>query len=183
MSDLFRDSSLAFFIVSWKGNLETSETASSNRRTEQRFVNMPSAVIYLIITWAETKILIDPHRDNELHYPSFDGFHAQLDCKVTNVLEKWGETRLRLVCLPTELRTSCVSPYGAPYVLSTSLQFSRALAALYVLCNGTAWSYWETSRFFLSPGWSGWKIWEGSHDYQGEQSGDQSSPTEYKGEL
>ena len=117
MSDLFRDSSLAFFIVSWKGNFETSETASSNRRTEQRFVNMPSAVIYLIITWAETKILIDPHRDNELHHPSFDGFHAQLDCKVTNVLEKWGETRLRLVCLPTELRTSCLPLYNSLVLL------------------------------------------------------------------
>ena len=173
MSDLFRDSSLAFFIVSWKGNFETSETASSNRRTEQRFVNMPSAVIYLIITWAETKILIDLHRNNELLYPSFDSFHAQLDCKITNVLEKWGETLDFVLCV--SLRSSGV--------LCISLQFSRALAALYVLCNGTAWSYWETSRFFLSPGWSGWKIWEGSHDYQGEQSGDQSSPTDYKGEL
>ena len=34
----------------------------------------------------------NPHRDNELDYPSVDGFHAQLDCKITNVIKKWGET-------------------------------------------------------------------------------------------
>ena len=124
MSDLFSDSSLAFFIVSWKGNFETSETASSNRRTEQRFVNLPSAVIYLIITWAETKILIDPHRDNELHYPSFDGFHAQLDCKITNVLEKWGETLDFVLCV--SLRSS-VSLMYLPIILSCSSRSLRAL--------------------------------------------------------
>ena len=31
--------------------------ASSNRRTKKRFVNIPSAVSYVIITWAEAKIL------------------------------------------------------------------------------------------------------------------------------
>ena len=124
MSDLFRDCSLAFFIVSWKGNFVTSETASSNRRTEQRFVNIPSAVIYLIRTWAETKILIDPHRDNELLYPSFDGFHAQLDCKITNVLEKWGETLDFVLCV--SLRSS-VSLMYLPIILSCSSRSLRAL--------------------------------------------------------
>ena len=37
---------------------------------------MPDAVIYMIITWAETKILKDDS-------PSFKDFHAQLDCKLT----------------------------------------------------------------------------------------------------
>ena len=56
MSALLRDFSLAFF-VHWKWNFETSEPASSNRTTKQRFINMPGAVIDVIITWAETKIL------------------------------------------------------------------------------------------------------------------------------
>ena len=124
MSDLFRDSSLAFCIVSWKGNFETSETASSNRRTEQRFVNIPSAVIYLIRTWAETKILIDLHRNNELLYPSFDSFHAQLDCKITNLLEKWGETLDFVLCV--SLRSS-VSLVYLPIILSCSSRSLRAL--------------------------------------------------------
>ena len=34
----------------------------------------------------------NPHRDNELDYSSFDGFHAQLEYKITNVRKKWGET-------------------------------------------------------------------------------------------
>ena len=34
----------------------------------------------------------NPHRDNELDYPSVDGFQAQLDRKITNVIKKWGET-------------------------------------------------------------------------------------------
>ena len=34
----------------------------------------------------------NPHRDNELDYSSFDGFHAQLDYKITNVPKKCGET-------------------------------------------------------------------------------------------
>ena len=174
MSDLFRDSSLAFFIVSWKGNLETSETASSNRRTEQRFVNIPSTVIYHIRTWTETKILIDPHRDNELHYPSFDGFHAQLDCKITNVLEKWEETLDYVLCV--SLRSSVRLVYLST-ILSCSSRSLRALQQNNTVVLG------DQSFFFLSPGWSGWKILEGSHDFQGEQSGDQPSPTEYKGEL
>ena len=124
MSDLFRDCSLAFFIVSWKGNFVTSETASSNRRTEPRFVNIPSAVIYLIRTWAETKILIDLHRNNELLYPSFDSFHAQLDCKITNVLEKWGETLDFVLCV--SLRSS-VSLMYLPIILSCSSRSLRAL--------------------------------------------------------
>ena len=37
---------------------------------------MPDAVIYVIITWAKTKILKDDS-------PSFKDFHAQLDCKFT----------------------------------------------------------------------------------------------------
>ena len=34
----------------------------------------------------------NPHKDNELDYSSFDGFHAQLDYKITNVPKKCGET-------------------------------------------------------------------------------------------
>ena len=124
MSDLFRDSSSAFFIVGWKGNFETSETASSNRRTEQTFVNIPSAVIYLIRTWAETKILVDLHRDNELLYPSFNSFHAQFDCKITNVLEKWGETLDFVLCV--SLRSSVRLVY-LPTILSCSSRSLRAL--------------------------------------------------------
>ena len=63
----------------------------------------------------------NPHRDNELDYPSVDGVQAQLDCKITNVIEKWGETldfvskvslrsSVRLLFLPRELCTSPVSP-------------------------------------------------------------------------
>ena len=124
MSDLFRDSSSAFFIVGWKGNFETSETASSNRRTEQTFVNIPSAVIYLMRTWAETKILVDLHRDNELLYASFDSFHAQFDCKITNVLEKWGETLDFVLCV--SLRSS-VSLVYLPTIISCSSRSLRAL--------------------------------------------------------
>ena len=47
----------AFFFVNWNWNFGTSEPASSNRRTKQRFLKRPGAVIYVIITWAETKIL------------------------------------------------------------------------------------------------------------------------------
>ena len=42
-------------------------------------MNIPSAVIYVIITWAETKIL----KEKTEYSPSFEGFHAQLDCKLT----------------------------------------------------------------------------------------------------
>ena len=38
-------------------NFGTSALANSNRRTKQRFVKRPGAIIYVIITWAETKIL------------------------------------------------------------------------------------------------------------------------------
>ena len=55
MSDLFRDFSLTLF-VDGKWNFGTSESASSNRRTKLGSVNMPGAVVYVIITWAETKI-------------------------------------------------------------------------------------------------------------------------------
>lgn len=37
--------------------LEQSRPASSNRRTKERFVDMPSPIIDIIVTWAETKIL------------------------------------------------------------------------------------------------------------------------------
>ena len=56
MPDLFWDFFLAFF-VNLKWIFGTSEPASDNRRAEQRFVNMPSDVICVIITWAETKVL------------------------------------------------------------------------------------------------------------------------------
>ena len=78
MLDLFRDFSLVFF-VNWKKNFGTSKLASSNRRTKQGFVNMRSAVIYVTIAWAETKI----QRQNEMDGPNIEGFHAQLDCKLT----------------------------------------------------------------------------------------------------
>ena len=44
-------------LVNWKWNFGTRVPASSNRRTKKRFVNIPSAVSYVIITWAEAKIL------------------------------------------------------------------------------------------------------------------------------
>ena len=56
-----------------------SEPARSNRRTKERFVNIPGAVIYVIKTWANTKIL----KENKIDIPSFKDFHAQLDCKLT----------------------------------------------------------------------------------------------------
>ena len=78
MLDLFRDFSLVFF-VNWKKNFGASKPASSNRRTKQGFVNMLSAIIYVTIAWAETKI----QRQNEMDGPNIEGFHAQLDCKLT----------------------------------------------------------------------------------------------------
>ena len=36
-------------------------------------------MIYIIIMWAETQIL----RKNEMDSPSIEGFHAQLDSKLT----------------------------------------------------------------------------------------------------
>ena len=44
MADLLPDFSPAF-------------PAGSNRRTKERFVNMPTAERYVIITWTETRIL------------------------------------------------------------------------------------------------------------------------------
>ena len=44
------------------------------------FVNMPGAVIYVIKTRAETKILKEK---TKWESPSFKGFHAQLDCELT----------------------------------------------------------------------------------------------------
>ena len=57
MSDHFQNFSITFFFVNWKWNFERSELANSNRRTKQRFANMLSALIDVIITWARTKIL------------------------------------------------------------------------------------------------------------------------------
>ena len=37
---------------------------------------MLSAVIYVSIAWAETKI----QRQNEMDSPNIEGFHAQIDC-------------------------------------------------------------------------------------------------------
>ena len=64
------------------------------------------------------------HRDNELHYPSFDGFHAQLDCKITIVLEKWGETLDHVLCVS---QRSSVSLVYLPSILSCSSRSLRAL--------------------------------------------------------
>ena len=40
---------------------------------------MPRAVIYVIRTWAATEI----QRQNAMDSPSIEGFHGQLDCKLT----------------------------------------------------------------------------------------------------
>ena len=45
----------SLFFVKWKWNFGTSESVISNRRTKQRFVNMPSAVIDVIITRDENR--------------------------------------------------------------------------------------------------------------------------------
>ena len=74
MSDLLRDYSLAFS-DNWKWNFGTSEPESSNRRTKQRFINILGVVIYVIETWAETKILKEK---TKMDSPSFKG--AQSDC-------------------------------------------------------------------------------------------------------
>ena len=49
----FPDFSLAFFF--WFIEFWSKEVATE--KTKQRFANMPSIVIDIIITWAETKIL------------------------------------------------------------------------------------------------------------------------------
>ena len=46
-----------FFCVNWKWNFRTSKLASGNRRTKQRFENMLSALIYVIMRWTKTKSL------------------------------------------------------------------------------------------------------------------------------
>ena len=56
MSNHFPDFSLVYFL-NWKWNFRTSKVANSNWRTKQRFVNLSSTVIEVIIVWAETKIL------------------------------------------------------------------------------------------------------------------------------
>ena len=74
----FPDLHLAVFFFNWKWNFGTSELASSKGKTKQRFVNMPSAVIDLSRD--------ENHkRKNEMDSLSFEGFRAQLDCKLTTV--------------------------------------------------------------------------------------------------
>ena len=75
-----------------KWNFETSEPASSNRRTQQRFVNMPGTVLDVTITWAEMKILKEK---NEMDSLCFKGFLAQLDFKFTQGSKN--QTHLTLV--------------------------------------------------------------------------------------
>ena len=77
----FQDFSPVFFI-NWNWNFGISESARTNRRTKQRFVNMPNAVISVIITWAERKIF---KKGNEMNIPSVEGFHSLLDCKLTGL--------------------------------------------------------------------------------------------------
>ena len=67
------------FFVNWKWNFETSEPAGSNRTTKQRFINMPGAVIDIIITWAETKILKEETKWTVRVLKVFT-----LSCKLTN---------------------------------------------------------------------------------------------------
>ena len=64
MSDLFRDFSLAafffFFFFFFLSESETSELAGQQVATDepkQRFVNMPGAVIYIILTRADKRVL------------------------------------------------------------------------------------------------------------------------------
>ena len=57
MSNYFPVFSLDLFSWIESKILEQSRPASSNRRTKERFVDMPSPIIDIIVTWAETKIL------------------------------------------------------------------------------------------------------------------------------
>ena len=50
---------------------------------------MPGALIDFVITWAETQ------RENEIDSRSFEGFHVQLDYKLTN--GNINQTQLTLV--------------------------------------------------------------------------------------
>ena len=83
---------LSSFFVNQKWNFETSKPASSNRRTQQRFVNMPGTVLDVTITWAEMKILKEK---NEMDSLCFKGFLAQLDFKFTQGSKN--QTHLTLV--------------------------------------------------------------------------------------
>ena len=47
----------SFFSLIENDIFRTSEPGSSNRKTKPRFLNMPNAVIYVTITWTETRIL------------------------------------------------------------------------------------------------------------------------------
>ena len=47
----------SFFSLIESKNFGISEPASSNRKTKQRFENVPNPVIYVPITWTKTKIL------------------------------------------------------------------------------------------------------------------------------
>ena len=51
------DFSLVFFFRWLKVNFGKSEPVSWNRRTRNTFLIIPRVVLYVIITWAETKIL------------------------------------------------------------------------------------------------------------------------------
>ena len=57
MSNLFQDFSLVFFFLNVKRNFGIGGSANGNRRTKKRYVNMPGAIINLIITSADTKFL------------------------------------------------------------------------------------------------------------------------------
>ena len=50
MSNLSQDFSLVFFFLHVKRNFGTGGSANGNGRTKKRYVNMPGAVINLIIT-------------------------------------------------------------------------------------------------------------------------------------
>ena len=76
------------------------------------------------------------------------------------------------------------------FVLCFSLHLFRALAASYVLIyyNKTEHISWCISHtkepvITLSRGRGKLRMLGGSHGFQGEQSGNQSLPTEYEGEL
>ena len=88
MFDLFRDFLLAFFRY-LKGKFRNKRAGKQQQKNERKICKHAKCrnLRYYNVSRDE-----NPHRDNELDYPSVDGFHAQLDCKITNVLKKWGET-------------------------------------------------------------------------------------------
>ena len=67
-------SSFVFFVKRLKWNFGTSEPASNNKRTKQRFVNLLSAVTCVNVTRDE-----NPQKGNEMGSPSFEGSQARLD--------------------------------------------------------------------------------------------------------